>query len=152
MPIRIIAIGKKHESWIAEGIQRYQKRLKQPFNVEWVILPHSSLTDVTAQQEESQRILLRLNANDYVILLDERGESVDSGKLSKLILKILEASKNLVIVIGGAYGVDDTILKRANFVWSLSELVFPHQLVRLILIEQLYRSQEIAAGNPYHHE
>jgi len=151
MPIRIIAIGKKHESWINEGIQRYQKRLKRPFNIEWVILPHSSLADVRARQEESQRILLRLNANDYVILLDERGESVDSTELSAFLLKILEKSKNVVIVIGGAYGVDDTVTKRADFVWSLSELVFPHQLVRLILTEQLYRSQEIVSGNPYHH-
>ena len=152
MPIRIIAIGKKHESWVAEGIQRYQKRLKRPFNIEWVILPHSSLPDLRAHQEESQRILLRINANDYVILLDERGEFVDSPELSSLLLKIFEKSKNVVIIIGGAYGVDNTVMKRANFVWSLSELVFPHQLVRLILTEQLYRSQEIGSGNPYHHE
>ena len=152
MPIRIIAIGKKHESWVAEGIQRYQKRLKRPFNIEWVILPHSSLPDGRARQEESQRILLRINASDYVILLDERGEFVDSPELSSLLLKIFEKSKNVVIIIGGAYGVDNTVMKRANFVWSLSELVFPHQLVRLILTEQLYRSQEIGSGNPYHHE
>ena len=152
MPIRIIAIGKKHESWVAEGIGRYQKRLKQPFKTQWVILPHSSLPDIRARQEESQRILLRINASDYVILLDERGESIDSPELSTLLRKILESSKDVVIVIGGAYGVDDTVMNRANFAWSLSRLVFPHQLVRLILTEQLYRAQEIASGNPYHHE
>jgi len=151
MPIRIIAIGKKHESWVAEGIGRYQKRLKQPFKTEWVILPHSSLPDIRARQEESQRILLRINASDYVILLDERGESIDSPELSTLLRKILESSKDVVIIIGGAYGVDDTVMNRANFAWSLSRLVFPHQLVRLILTEQLYRAQEIASGNPYHH-
>lgn len=151
MPIRIIAVGKKHEPWVTEGIQRYQKRLRRPFAVEWVILPHSSLTDIRARQEESQRILLRVNASDYVILLDERGESIDSPELSSLLLKLLETSQDVVIVIGGAYGVDDTVVKRANFVWSLSKLVFPHQLVRLILTEQLYRAQEIASGNPYHH-
>ncbi|MCX6729006.1 MAG: 23S rRNA (pseudouridine(1915)-N(3))-methyltransferase RlmH [Candidatus Saccharibacteria bacterium] len=151
MPIRIIAVGKKHESWVAEGIGRYQKRLKQPFKTEWAILPHSPLPDARARLEESQRILLRLRASDYLILLDERGESVDSLELSSLLLKLLESSKDVVIVIGGAYGVDDTVLNRANFVWSLSKLVFPHQLVRLILTEQLYRAQEIASGNPYHH-
>lgn len=114
-------------------------------------LPHSSLTDIRARQEESQRILLRVNASDYVILLDERGESIDSPELSSLLLKLLETSQDVVIVIGGAYGVDDTVVKRANFVWSLSKLVFPHQLVRLILTEQLYRAQEIASSNPYHH-
>jgi 23S rRNA (pseudouridine1915-N3)-methyltransferase len=152
MPIRIIAIGKKHEAWVAEGIGRYQKRLKQPFKVEWVILPHSSQPNARAGLEESQHILSRLNASDYVILLDERGNPVDSLELSSLLLKILDTSKDVVIVIGGAYGVDDLVMNRANFIWSLSKLVFPHQLVRLILTEQLYRSQEIASGNPYHHK
>ena len=152
MPIRIIAIGKKHESWVFEGIQRYQKRLKRPFNIEWMILPHSSLPEARARQEESQRILLRINANDYVILLDERGKPIDSSELSSLLRKIIDSSRKIVIVIGGAYGVDDVIMKRANFMWSLSRLVFPHQLVRLILTEQLYRAQEIAGGNPYHHK
>ena len=152
MPIRIIAIGKKHESWIEEGIQRYQKRLKRPFKIEWVILPHSSLDDVRARQNESQRILLHLNANDYVVLLDEIGKSIDSVELSALLLSKIELSKNLVVIIGGAYGVNETVQKRANFIWSLSKLVFPHQLVRLILTEQLYRAQEINSGNPYHHK
>ena len=151
MPIRIIAIGKKHELWITDGVHRYQKRLKRPFEVEWVILPHSALSDTRARQEESQRILSRLKANDYVVLLDEKGKSIDSPGLSRLLLTRLEVSKEVVIIIGGAYGVDDTIIHRANFVWSLSKLVFPHQLVRLILTEQIYRAQEIASGNPYHH-
>jgi 23S rRNA (pseudouridine1915-N3)-methyltransferase len=152
MSIRIIVIGKKHESWVAEGIQRYQKRLKSPFKIEWVVLVNSPATAVRARQEESQRISLRLNTNDYVILLDERGKSVNSTELTALLQSKLETSKPVVIVIGGAFGVDDAILHRADFVWSLSELVFPHQLVRLILIEQLYRAQEIAVGNPYHHK
>lgn len=152
MAIRIIVIGKKHESWVAEGIERYQKRLKQPFNIEWVFLPHSSLSGVQARQEESQRIHKRLHGDDYVVLLDERGKIVDSPALSQLLLSPLESSKNVVLIIGGAYGVDDTVHHRANTIWSLSKLVFPHQLVRLIVVEQLYRAQEIAAGNPYHHE
>jgi 23S rRNA (pseudouridine1915-N3)-methyltransferase len=152
MSIRIISVGKKHESWVAEGIERYQKRLKRPFQVEWVLLPHSALTGIRARQEESQRILSRLDAYDYVILLDERGKNIDSPGLSKLLLSPLESSREVVIIIGGAFGVDETIRQRADYVWSLSNLVFPHQLVRLILIEQLYRAQEIAAGNPYHHE
>ena len=152
MPIRIIAVGKKHESWIADGVLRYQERLKKPFNVEWVLLPHSALTDAKARQEESQRILSLLNANDYVVLTDERGKNIDSPSLSRLLLSPLQASRPVVIIIGGAYGVDDTIHTRADFVWSLSNLVFPHQLVRLILAEQIYRAQEIAANHPYHHE
>lgn len=152
MPVRIIAIGKKHESWVSEGIERYQKRLKKPFDVEWVILPHSSLDGVQARQDESRRILSHLSANDYVVLLDERGRNVTSPDFSKRLVSILDTSCPIVIIIGGAYGVDETIAKRANFIWSLSGLVFPHQLVRLLLIEQLYRAQEIAAGRSYHHE
>ena len=152
MTLRIIAVGKKHESWVVDGISRYEKRLKGPFEAEWVLLPHSAREGLTARQDESERILSRLNANDYVILLDEKGKMLDSPGLSRVLLQSLEQSRSVVIVIGGAYGVDESIHARANLVWSLSELVFPHQLVRLILAEQLYRAQEIAAGNPYHHE
>jgi 23S rRNA (pseudouridine1915-N3)-methyltransferase len=152
MPIRIIAVGKKHESWVSEGIERYQKRLKRPFAVEWDILPHTDLPASIARQEESGRISNRLKANDYVVLLDERGKNIDSPGLSKILLSQLELSREITFIIGGAYGVDDKIHKRANFVWSLSNLVFPHQLVRLILTEQIYRAQEIANNHPYHHE
>ncbi|MBC7869020.1 23S rRNA (pseudouridine(1915)-N(3))-methyltransferase RlmH [Candidatus Saccharibacteria bacterium] len=152
MPIRILVVGKKHETWVLEGIERYQKRLKRPFVVEWVLLPHSARQDSDARRDESERILSRLTAHDYVVLLDEQGKAIDSPTLSKLLLDPLQSSRSVTIIIGGAYGVDDSIHSRANFVWSLSPLVFPHQLVRLILAEQLYRAQEIAAGNPYHHQ
>ena len=152
MPIRIISVGKKHESWVAEGIERYQKRLNKPFEIEWVFLPHSSLSGTRARQEESQRILNRLSTSDYVILLDEKGKNINSLEISKILTSQLEASKPVVVIIGGAYGVDESILNRANFIWSLSGLVFPHQLARLILTEQIYRAQEIASGKPYHHK
>lgn len=152
MPIHIISVGKKHEDWVSAGIERYQKRLKRPFLIEWVFLPHSHYSDDRARQDESGRILSRLNANDYVILLDERGKNINSPELSKLLLSPIESSREIVIIIGGAYGVDKTVHQRANFIWSLSNLVFPHQLVRLILTEQIYRSQEIATNHPYHHE
>ncbi|HEV7952034.1 MAG TPA: 23S rRNA (pseudouridine(1915)-N(3))-methyltransferase RlmH [Candidatus Saccharimonadales bacterium] len=151
MPIRILSIGKKHESWVLEGIERYEKRLKKPFVCEWVFLPHSAREGVAARQEESERILSRLTSNEHVILLDERGKMLDSPGLSQDLLTHLQSSRNVTIIIGGAYGVDATVHQRADVVWSLSDLVFPHQLVRLILTEQLYRAQEIAAGNPYHH-
>lgn len=152
MSIRIVAIGKKHESWVAEGIKRYQDRLKKPFDVEWVILPHSSLNGLLARQEESGRILSRLGSRDYVVLLDECGKNVSSTDLALHLNSLLDVSQPIAIIIGGAFGVDETVARRANFIWSLSKLVFPHQLVRLLLIEQLYRSQEISAGKPYHHQ
>ena len=151
MAIRILAIGKKHESWVSEGLERYEKRLKKPFASEWALLPQSAREGITARQEESERILQRLSDDDYVVLLDERGKLSDSPALAQLLLTPLESSRRVTLIIGGAYGVDETVHARANVVWSLSPLVFPHQLVRLILAEQLYRAQEISAGNPYHH-
>jgi len=152
MTIKVLAVGKKHESWVAEGIERYQKRLRAPFLVEWVLLPHSSLEGDRARQEESERILSRLTAHDYVILLDERGAMLDSPHLSTLLTEQLNTSQTVVIIIGGAYGVDNTIHNRAHLVWSFSPLVFPHQLVRLMLVEQLYRAQQIENGTAYHHQ
>lgn len=151
MTLRIIAVGKKHESWVNEGIERYEKRLKQPFKTEWILLPHSSREELEARRDESERILARLDPRDFVILLDERGKMVTSPALSELLLLPLESAQSVTIIIGGAYGVDRSVHARANLVWSLSQLVFPHQLVRLLLVEQLYRAQEIASGGPYHH-
>lgn len=152
MPLRILAIGKKHEAWVTDGIERYQKRLRQPFLLEWAYLPHSAREGISARQEESERILSRLKNDDFVVLLDERGKMIDSPALASLLEQPLNTSRSIVLIIGGAYGVDDTVHSRADFIWSLSPLVFPHQLVRLLLAEQLYRAQEISAGNPYHHE
>jgi 23S rRNA (pseudouridine1915-N3)-methyltransferase len=152
MTLQIISIGKKHESWIAEGIERFESRLKKPFNAEWVLLPHSALNDAAARQDESERILSRVDAHAFVVLLDERGDEMGSPEFARLLESRFTLSKPITLIIGGAYGVDDRVHQRADTVWSLSPLVFPHQLVRLILIEQIYRAQQISAGHPYHHE
>lgn len=152
MTLSIIAVGKKHESWVLEGIERYQSRLKKPYDMEWALLPHSALQDVRAREDESERILARLGDREFVILLDEVGDELTSPQLSKLLDSTFTAGRSVTFIIGGAYGVDDRVHQRADVVWSLSPLVFPHQLVRLILVEQLYRAQQIAAGHPYHHD
>lgn len=151
MSVRILAVGKKHESWVAEGIDRYERRLKKPFDARWQLLPHSAREGDAARAEESGRILDRVGRDEFLILLDERGKNVDSPALARRIQGALDAAKMVTLVIGGAYGVDDRVRDRADFVWSLSALVFPHQLVRLVVAEQLYRAQEIAGGRPYHH-
>lgn len=149
--ITVIAIGKKHDSWVMDGIERYSRRLQGPWKIEWVLLPHSALEGASARQEESGRILAKLDARDAVVLLDERGKSLTSPALTDSFQSLLSSGRRVVCVIGGAYGVDDALMARANLVWSLSPLVFPHQLVRLILTEQVYRMQSIAMGHPYHH-
>lgn len=152
MALTIITVGKKHESWVQEGIERYQKRLRAPFNVEWVLLPHSRSDDDKARLEESQAILNRLKPSDTVVLLDERGKLLNSPGLAEAIETRVNNNENIVFVIGGAYGVNEELYSRATLVWSLSPLVFPHQLVRLILTEQLYRAYQISLGGAYHHE
>ena len=150
--ITVLTIGRKHEAWIEPGLERYQKRLRAPWDVRWELLPHSSLEGARARQEESERILSRLDPSDVVILLDETGTALDSPRLSKLFDEhFARTSQRIVCVIGGAYGVSDELKQRAQYIISLSNLVFPHQLVRLILIEQFYRCQEISRGGSYHH-
>ena len=150
--MKIIAIGKKHEKWFLNGIELFEKRLKKPFNLSWDILPHSNFAEEKAREEETQRILAKIKPSDFVILLDERGKNISSPELAKMLSNGFVNSQNFVIVIGGAFGVSEELRQRANFVWSLSKLVFPHQIVRLILVEQIYRAQEISSGGKYHHE
>lgn len=149
--VKILAIGKKHENWVGDGIARYEQRLRKPFDVLWQLLPHSAREGEVARAEESDRILSKLDRDAFVVLLDERGQNVDSPALASRLQGAFDSAKQVAVIIGGAYGVDDRVRQRADFVWSLSKLVFPHQLVRLILAEQLYRAQEIAGGRPYHH-
>ncbi len=149
--ITILAIGKKHEKWVSEGIERYEQRLKGAYSVMWRFLAHSSLEETAARREESARILEALGERDFVVLLDETGDIWSTPQLESTLSRQLTLGANIVLVIGGAYGVDERLKARADAVWSLSKLVFPHQLVRLILVEQLYRAQSIAAGHPYHH-
>ncbi|WP_336992087.1 23S rRNA (pseudouridine(1915)-N(3))-methyltransferase RlmH [Leucobacter sp. VD1] len=151
MTVRVLAVGKKHEAWVTEGIDRYEKRLRKPFDVSWQLLPHSAREGDAARAEESERILAKVDRDAFLVLLDERGRNVDSPALAATLQGAFAAGRSVTVVIGGAYGVADRVRERADFVWSLSKLVFPHQLVRLILAEQIYRAQEIAAGRPYHH-
>lgn len=152
MSVRILAVGKRHESWVEDGIDRYERRLRKPFDVSWQLIPHSARDGDAAREEESERMLQRVDRDAFLVLLDERGVNLDSPGLAAGLQGALDQGRQPVVVIGGAYGVSERMRERADLVWSLSRLVFPHQLVRLILAEQLYRAQEIAAGRPYHHE
>ena len=112
MSLRILTIGRKHESWVAEGIDRYEKRMKKPFDVTWQPIPHSSREHDAARREESETLLAKLagkHANDFVILLDERGKNIDSPTLARTLQQPLDSSRNITLIIGGAYGVDDSI-------------------------------------------
>lgn len=150
--INILSVGKRHQAWLEPGMQRYSKRLRRPYDVSWEFVPASPYKGAEARQEESARLLRRPGPDTYVILLDEVGQMLDSPTLASKLAKQHDYGKPITIIIGGAYGVDERLHQRADLVWSLSPLVLPHQLVRLVLIEQIYRSQQINLGGQYHHE
>ena len=125
-------------------MSEYQKRLKKPFNIEWELIEEEKLNQYLAKWPFS--------GQQYVILLDERGKNLSSPELSGILSQQFVNSREVVIIIGGAFGVSEEIRQKSNLVWSLSRLVFPHQLVRAILAEQVYRAQEIWNGGKYHHK
>lgn len=151
MSYHIIAIGPKHEHDLLVAIKSYEKRLQHWGGVNWTLLPYGSQDQTMARRVESDAIRAKLRDDDYVILLDERGTQLTSPALAAQLDTQRSMSKRIIFVIGGAYGIDEILRGRANLVWSLSELVFPHQLVRLILVEQLYRAHTILDNHPYHH-
>ena len=151
MKLTVISVGKKHDRTLESAISDFEKRLKSPFSFEWRFLPNSNFEGEKARAEESIRLEKLLDRDDFVILLDERGKNLSSPEFSQLLSEKL-ASKNVKIVIGGAFGVASEFRQRADLMWSFSRLVFPHQIVRLILTEQIYRAQEISRGGKYHHE
>jgi len=157
MKIWFWSIGKSNESYVKEGIADFTKRISRYFPVEWTIIPvpknSGMLSEMDLKKKEGETILQWLRQDDYLIALDERGKQFSSEGLSQLLQDRASAStKNLVFLIGGAFGLDAAVLKRAQLKWSLSQLTFPHQLVRLILAEQIYRACTILQSEKYHHK
>lgn len=152
MKITIISVGKKHDSIFNPAIQEYMHRLSHSFDINWHFISPSGKSELIARKEESGQITNFLKKDAVTWLLDEAGQQLSSIDLSTKIEFLKNRSvQELQVIIGGAYGVDETLRQRADFIWSLSKLVFPHQIVRLLLVEQLYRASEIQKGSGYHH-
>jgi 23S rRNA (pseudouridine1915-N3)-methyltransferase len=156
LKLHLWSVGKSHESYVEEGIHLFTKRLQSYFPAAWNIIPlpknSGQLSPEMLKSKESESILQGIKKEDYLILLDEKGKSMSSMKLAEFLQKRAnEGSRNLIFLIGGAFGVSEEIKQRADFTWSLSDLVFPHQLTRLILAEQLYRACTILRNEKYHH-
>ena len=156
MKIQLWSVGKSNESYVKEGIDAFTKRITHYYPVEWNLLPvpknSGMLSEIDLREREGEMIIGFLKADDHLVLLDERGKQMSSDELAGFIqARANESTKKLVFLIGGAYGVSEKVKKRANLVWSLSKLVFPHQLVRLILTEQVYRACTIIRNEKYHH-
>ena len=157
MKIHFWSIGKANEPYIKEGVEDFTKRISKYYPVEWTIIPlpknAGMMSEMDLKKKEAEIVLEWLEKNDYLVALDERGKQFSSADLAHFILKRSnESVRRLVFLIGGAFGLDELILKRANYKWSLSQLTFPHQLVRLILTEQVYRACTIIRNEKYHHK
>ncbi|MBR3056270.1 23S rRNA (pseudouridine(1915)-N(3))-methyltransferase RlmH [Candidatus Saccharibacteria bacterium] len=143
--IRIIAGGKKNTRWAESACQEYEKRLRKPYDIKWEFY-------------DEERLLQRLSdwpfgpMRHYVICCDERGQNISSDEYSQRLQSAFMDGREVIVLIGGAYGFNDEIRMKADFVWSFSRLVFPHALARLIATEQIYRASEIAKGSHYHHQ
>jgi 23S rRNA (pseudouridine1915-N3)-methyltransferase len=157
MKFLFLSLGKSNESYVAGGIDEFTKRISRHYKIEWSIIspPRNagSLNEADLKKKEAELILQKIQKDDYLVALDERGKQMTSLHLATFLQdRANESVKQVLFLIGGAYGLDESVLKRADLKWSLSSLTFPHQLVRLILAEQVYRAISILRNEKYHHE
>jgi 23S rRNA (pseudouridine1915-N3)-methyltransferase len=159
MILRIISVGKLREKHWQDGVADYARRLRPYARLEIVEIPEakiperaSSAEEDAARAKEAADILERLHrARDFVIVLDRQGKEMDSLELSKLLEKqILDGRREINWIIGGPLGLSTSVVECADLVLSFSRMTFPHQMMRLILLEQIYRSFRIIGGQPYH--
>ena len=148
MKLVILSVGKEKDEVSDDLIRHFENRLLRYLPLEWLYVAH----DVT-KEKEGEKILSLLKKEDYVVLLDEKGRDIKSEALAELIEnRMVDSVRRMVFIIGGAYGASLPVTARANYIWKLSSLVFPHMLVRVIVLEQLYRALTIIKGEKYHHE
>ena len=158
MEIRILSVGKIKEKYLTAGIQEYAKRLSRYCKLNFIQVPDEKTPDKASdslnnqiKNTEGERLLKNIREQDYVIALALDGKMLDSVELSKKLGQLgVEGKSSIVFVIGGSLGLSDQVLNRADFKLSFSRMTFPHQLMRVILLEQIYRSYRIMSNEPYH--
>lgn len=156
MKFQFINIGKPHDEALKKAIDDFTRRINNYYKTGWLIIPPlknaASLSANSLKESEAQALLSKINKEDFLVLLDETGKQLSSVELANFISsKANAATRSVIFLIGGAFGVSDAIKERADFSWSLSRLVFPHMIVRLILAEQVYRACTILRNEKYHH-
>jgi len=156
LKISVVVVGKTVKGFVLQGVEEYLKRLKRYLKVDLVVIPDvksgKSLPVDQLMRKEAEQILLAIGNCKDVFLLDEKGVEYTSEELATFIEgKMVAGAKEVVFIIGGAYGVTPEIKSRASGVIALSKLTFSHQMVRVVLLEQIYRSMTIIRGEPYHH-
>lgn len=146
--IKIICVGKIKETYFIDSIKEYEKRLSKYTKISIIELPDYNYDKEKTIYEEGKNILSKIDDKDYVVTLEIKGNNLSSLELSDFINKNI--SRNLVFIIGGSYGLSKDVILRSNYSLSFSKLTFPHQLFRVILLEQLYRSFKIINNESYH--
>lgn len=142
--IRLVCGGKKNSGAGLELISEYEKRLRKPYDLKWEFF-------------EEEKLIAKLSdwpferSREFVICCDERGKNISSGEYSSLLSRAFVEGREVIILIGGAYGFPEFVRERVDFVWSFSKLIFPHIMARIITVEQTYRASQIAVGGKYHH-
>ncbi len=157
MQITLIAIGKTDRSELEELITVYEKRLKHYIKFQMVIIPdiknRKNLSESQQKEKEGELILSQLHPTDTLILLDEKGKQYTSVDFAQFLQKKMNSGiKNLVLAIGGPYGFSDSVYAKCSGKISLSKMTFSHQMVRLFIVEQVYRGFTILRNEPYHHQ
>ena len=157
MELILLSIGKINTNWIKEGVREYESRIKKYLKFTSIEIPDlknsKTLPLEKIKEEEGKLILNNISMSDLMIVLDEKGKEFTSKEFSFWIEKQLSTGKKKIIfVIGGPYGFSETIYKRADYKIALSKLTFTHEMAKLFLTEQIYRSMTILKGEPYHHE
>ncbi len=157
MKVKLVAIGKTEEPYLITGMKEYETRITRYLPLDIVEIPGLKNTSHLSKPEwkakEAAKILPVFTNSDIIILLDENGKEMTSVEFSSFLnLKFSSGSKNLVFVIGGPYGFDESVKKKAHFHLALSQMTFSHQMVRLFFLEQLYRALTILRNEAYHHE
>lgn len=158
MKITLLTVGKIKEKYLRDGIAEYAKRLSRYCRLEMIEVADEKTPDRASAAEEQQikelegtRLLKNIRDSDYVIALAIDGRMLDSVELSGKIESLgVQGKSSIVFVVGGSLGLSDEVLKRADYKLSFSKMTFPHQLMRMILLEQVYRSYRIMHGEPYH--
>lgn len=157
MKISLITVGKTDVKWVKEGLEEYISRLSRYVPFSLIEIPQMKVAPSMPQEKvkeiEGEAVLKRIKPSDEVILLDERGKMFSSQEFASLLEgRMAHGSRDMVFVIGGAFGFSEKVYERASSLMSLSKMTFTHQMVRTIFAEQLYRAFTIIRGEPYHHE
>lgn len=156
MKIRLLAVGQKMPTWVKDTFNQYNIRLPRNQQIELKEIPPAhrsrSANSESGKKAEGECILSALKETERLVLLDEKGKLISTKDLSACINEWQMDSQDIAIVIGGADGVSEEVKKRANITWSLSKLTFPHPMVRIIIMEQIYRAYSLLSNHPYHRE